>query len=310
MLPGEFELYGHRFRWVEEKCADERAEQTSLPLIRMRGPFPAEAVEWVKPSDGKAPDHGKIGECTAYFFEGVAAFIFPPDGRYLKVYIDPTADHTEFEFALFRGVLPRILHLRGTTCLHASAVAIAGGVVAFCGPSGAGKSTLAAALASRGFSLVSDDVLPLRPSPGANGVEAGPGLPELRIYPETAERLGVADRVTAPIQKQAKAHWQPRRAPEAPLPLLGIYLLEPTLRGSSEEPAALVPISRAEALIGLISNSFWVHQTETRALGKDMLCLGALLRSVPVERLMFELSDTGLAAIEDLITSSVSVSVP
>jgi hypothetical protein len=57
----------------------------------------------------------------------------------------------------------------------------------------------------------------------------------------------------------------------------------------------------------LISNSFWVHPGQTRSLGKDMQCLAALLRAVPVERLMFELSDAGLAAVEDLITSSVSV---
>ena len=64
---------------------------------------------------------------------------------------------------------------------------------------------------------------------------------------------------------------------------------------------------RPEALIGLISNSYWVHPGQTNALAKDMLCLGAMLRSVAVERLVFELSDAGIAAVEDVITSAVRV---
>jgi hypothetical protein len=309
MAPGEFELYGHRFRWVDEESADYQADPASILLIRMRQPFPADAVTWVSASDGNAPDHGQIGNCQAYLFEGVAGIIFPPDGGYLKIFIRPEAEHSALEFALFRGVLPRILHLRGTTCLHASAVAIAGGVVAFCGPSGTGKSTLAAAMACRGFPLVSDDVLPLRLNPAPNGVEALPGLPELRLCRDTVERIGIAGQVTPPLQGQFKAHWQPRRAPAAPLPLLGIYLLEPTMHGASDLPAALLPVSQPEALISLISNSYWVHASETRALGKDMLCLGAVLRSVAVERLSFEFSEGGLAAVEELITPARRMSV-
>lgn len=305
MLPGEFELYGHRFRWTGAEGAPEDPARSAISLVRMRDPFPSEAVEWLSRGDGYVPGFGKLGDCSAYEFEGVASFLFPSDGRYLKIFIDPSARHPMLEFVLFRGVLPRILHLRGTTCLHASAVAIAGGVVAFCGPSGAGKSTLAAALVSRGRSLVSDDVLPLRLVSSLNRVEVLPGLPELRLYPDSAERLGITGQVSPPLSGQAKTRWQPRRAPEIPLPLLGLYLLEPALRGCSEEPAALLPLSRPEALMGLISNSLWVHPGQTRALGKDMMCLGALLRSVTVGRLKFELSETGLAAVEDLITSGV-----
>ena len=43
-------------------------------------------------------------------------------------------------------------------------------------------------------------------------VDAGPGLPELRLYPAAAERIGIADRILAPPAGQTKAHWQPRRA--------------------------------------------------------------------------------------------------
>jgi len=302
MLPGEFELYGHRFRWIAQECAEERSDGDLISLIRMRAPFPAESVDWLSRGNGYIPAYGRLGDCSAYRFDGVADFLFPPDGRYLQMFQHPEADYAALEFALYRGVLPRVLHLHGTTCLHASAVAVEGGAIAFCGPSGAGKSTLAAALVSRGMALVSDDVVPLRFN--VTGVTAGPGLPELRVYPATADLIGIGDQVAAPMNGQTKARWQPKRAPNAPLPLRGIFLLEPQLRGTSREPATLVPLSRPEALLDLISNSFWVHPRETSALGKDMICFGRLLRSVPIFRLAYELTDGGFQAVESLMTST------
>jgi len=301
MLPGEFELYGHRFRWIEPDRAERPSGEGLISLARVREPFRIEAVDWLSPSDGKIPAYGRLGDCSAYRFDGVADFVFPPDGRYVKMFLQPEADYSSVEFVLYRGVVPRILHLRGTTSLHASAVATPAGAVAFCGPCGAGKSTLAAALVSRGLSLVTDDVLPVHEGASPDEVLAGPGLPELRVYPNTAELLGLASQVAAPIPGQTKARWQPRRAPNAPMPLRAVYLLEPSLRGSSSSPAFVSPLSRPQALLDLISNSYWVHPRATGALANDMVCLGRLLRSVPVFRLVFELSDRGFAGVEDLI---------
>src|SRR5262249_52962005 len=104
-------------------------------------------------------------------------------------------------------VIPRVLHLRGTTCLHASAVLLDGKLLAFSGASGAGKSTIAAALAARGCQLVSDDVLPLRVTPTC--LLAGPGLPELRLYPAAAVRLGIDGQAEQPLEGQSKAVWRP-----------------------------------------------------------------------------------------------------
>jgi len=307
MRPGEFSLYGHRFRWSDSDGADQSPDVIAISLVPAHEPFPAESVQWLSRSDGYIPGYGRLGTLSAYHFEGVAHFLFPHDGRFLKIFVHPGADHTALEFALYRGVLPRILHLRGTTCLHASAVATEDGVVAFVGPSGAGKSTLAAALVSRGWSLVSDDVLPLRRSPDGDEVLAGPGLPELRLHPVTADLIGIGSQVAPPIVGQTKARLQPRRAPDQPLPLLRIYLLEPSLRGLSALPATEWPMPHAEALLDLISNSFWVHPGETGALARDMVCLGSLLRSVTVTRLVYELNDTGFQAVEDVIASNTRV---
>lgn len=60
-------------------------------------------------------------------------------------------------------ILPAFLSsTRGITFLHASAVQLDGGCVAFLGPSNSGKSTLLASFLKRGFALYSDDKLAIR----------------------------------------------------------------------------------------------------------------------------------------------------
>lgn len=61
-------------------------------------------------------------------------------------------------------ILPRVLAHEGMLVLHAGAVAVDSGMMAFLGPSGIGKSTLVASLSSAGFRLLGDDVVLVAPS--------------------------------------------------------------------------------------------------------------------------------------------------
>lgn len=61
-----------------------------------------------------------------------------------------------------RVVVPLALQALGHEVLHASAVSMPCGVVAFCGPSGVGKSTVAWGLGSRGHPVRADDAVALR----------------------------------------------------------------------------------------------------------------------------------------------------
>src|SRR5262249_51652752 len=96
----------------------------------------------------------------------------------------------ELAWYLLGPILAFVLSLRRVTCLHASAVAIRGRAVAFVGPSGAGKSTLAAALAQRGFSVLSDDLLAL--SAQGDTLLAHPGVPWLRLRRTSVDTLVAA----------------------------------------------------------------------------------------------------------------------
>ena len=62
---------------------------------------------------------------------------------------------------LLGPVMGFVLLLRGLVCLHASAIVVDGFALALVGPAGAGKSTTAAAFATRGFSVLAEDVVTL-----------------------------------------------------------------------------------------------------------------------------------------------------
>jgi hypothetical protein len=87
-----------------------------------------------------------------------------------------------------RLVLPLALQVLGQEVLHASAVAVEAGAVAFCGSSGTGKSTVAYSLARRGHPPCADD---------AAAIEFGRRWPELiplpfalKLRPDSAAYYG------------------------------------------------------------------------------------------------------------------------
>jgi hypothetical protein len=81
-------------------------------------------------------------------------------------------------------ILGFALRRRGCLSLHASAVQVGHGAAIMVGPHGAGKSTIAAALATRGCRLITDDVLHLRKR--AAEWTAEPFAAGLKLWPDGA----------------------------------------------------------------------------------------------------------------------------
>jgi hypothetical protein len=101
----------------------------------------------------------------------------------------PSSDDGEVRAYLLGTALGLLCHQRGVTPLHASAIDVADGCVAFVGVSGAGKSTLIAALARRGHRVISDDVCFLRLA-ADDTVQAWPGVTRIRLWEEAKAALG------------------------------------------------------------------------------------------------------------------------
>lgn len=253
--------------------------------------------------DAWIPSFGILGREYAYRFAGIADFLLSPDGSVVRVFFAPNADPWSLDFVLLRGVIPRVLHLRGIPCLHASGVRAGGGVVGFMGSSGRGKSTLAAALVARGLPLVTDDVMPLRLDPGRQQILVGPGLHELRLYPPAAALVGVGSLISPPRPGQTKGCWtpHPRQCAPGPAPLTCLYWLHPR-RDPARQPLRTGPrLKPMKAFFAMVENSFWLHPQETKALASDMACFAPLARQVPVRRLYFEISAQGFDALQRLL---------
>jgi hypothetical protein len=132
------------------------------------------------------------GQCN----ENELLLNIPGAARYLirggkEILVDQTVISSPGDVAAFLlgtafGVL---CHQRGIPPLHASAIDVTDGCVAFVGDSGMGKSTLVAALATRGHQVIADDVCFLQRSEQGQ-VRAWPGINQLRLCEDALKALG------------------------------------------------------------------------------------------------------------------------
>jgi len=158
-----------------------------------------------------------------------------------EIVVAPESDAAVAEIPIFilGTIFGILLHQREQIVLHASAVQVNGKAVLFCGSSGAGKSTLAAALAQRGYPLVTDDLCTL----AANGPSAPlvhPDGRQLKLWAQAIDRLDLAqqrgERVRASLEK---FYVEPSEVFTEPLALGAVYALRearPPLQPGIERP--------------------------------------------------------------------------
>ena len=149
--------------------------------------------------------------------------------------------------------VPLLLAERGDLALHASAVAVPGGAVAFLGVSGSGKSTTAWALGEAGFPVLAED------GSVVTGTELWPGLAGVRLLGDGGKR----------------PHHTGGEQPSAPVPLHALVLLGP--RGGSEP--RLMPIAAEDAVLQAMPHTVHAQGTSQSAAFRGV---AHLARTVPV----------------------------
>lgn len=175
-----------------------------------------------------------------------------------------------------------LLRLRGTICLHASAVSIGDRSIAFIGPQGAGKSTTAAAFVRLGYAAISDDIVALVEAGSKFGVI--PSYPHIALCPDSADFLFGSFHALP----QISSDWEKRRLAlgsqgtrfeERSLPLGGIYVLG----YRTAYPAPFVEnMLYSEALRALVVNSYATNFLDRGMRAKEFKILGRLVARVPV----------------------------
>lgn len=256
------------------------------------------AVPPLPNEDGHAFIHSEMDGELRFFSRAEGRFVYCA-GR--EILLDPVPEMAPSALRLYilGAGLNIALFQRGLWVFHASVVCIEGKAVAFLGHPHAGKTTMAATLHRRGHTLLSDDVLAIRMT--EDGPLALPGFPRFKLWPDSAEALGVEaetlPRIKEDMDKRSCA--VARRFREEPAPLVRMYILG---EGPAPEIALLNPRQAHLELIPYWDLSkFGAAFLQGRRLGTCFLQCGELARRVPVSMLTRTTDLADLPRLADLV---------
>jgi len=244
--------------------------------------------------------HDKNGALFAYeyhlaganwlYFPQVAYYRFQSAADGVIAFPEPAAS-TEIVWDMFyRVVLPVALQALGGEALHASAVVMQQGVVAFCADSETGKSTVAYGLRRRGYDLWADDAVAFEIV--GQTIRAIP-LPFLiRLRPASAAFFDVDTTVRQRLLHPDRVE---RRKTE-PLPLVAVCVLR---REPEIDSVAIDRLSLAEGFGAVIHHAYCFDLDD---LGRKRLMMQrylSLTARVPVFHVRFKPGLSQLPAMLD-----------
>jgi hypothetical protein len=201
-------------------------------------------------------------------------------------------------------VFPYVLNLRGLEAIHATAVELNGGAVAFSGPAGAGKSTLAASFFAAGLNALGDDCLTLKFDGSVRVIPAYPGI---RLWTDSARALAIDGSNAAATSeystKRRMLGGQHRaRFSSGPVELRVIYLLS---RPGEDEPTlsdvVIEDLAAADAFIELVSASFPLDVEDREMLARHFSFMQTVAARVPVRRLRIPNDFAALPKVREAI---------
>ncbi|MEO1353053.1 MAG: serine kinase [Cyanobacteria bacterium J06635_15] len=187
-------------------------------------------------------------EEAIFYFNGIGAFHIL---KGCKIIFIPAQEACErrVRLALVGTVMAILLYQRGLLVLHASAVEINGGAVAFLGVPGQGKSSTAAAFHAHGYDFLTDDVAAVTLSQTIATI--APGFPQMKLSPETAAALDYDfESLLKLYLDDKKRGYRPiRNFAQLPLPILRIYVL------ADDPEFDIEPLSPKESVMELVRHS-------------------------------------------------------
>lgn len=163
------------------------------------------------------------------------------------------------------SVIGFLFHKRGQLVLHGAAVLHHGGVSVFVGESGAGKSTLAAHMGDRGFSILSDDTLPMATTVD-QGFVAWPGSRVFKLWRDALGALGRDVDSLREVQADLEKFFTPNLAiaPDKPLPVVEVIVLDAS---EDDDPPQLEKLHKLNALQQINENAY--RPNMVKLLGRE-----------------------------------------
>lgn len=201
---------------------------------------------------------------------------------------------------LLTQVLSFALLRQGIEPLHASVVVIDGSAIGFLGGSGHGKSSLVASFLKAGFPLITDDMLVIQRTEGS--FLAHPGLPRIKLFPRRASTLlgrRVAGRRMNPLTSKMVIPLLSKETCRVPIPLAALYVLNSP--GTPGRKVTIRRLSRREALMALIQNTFNFKMVVPERLRSNFLFNSALVMGTPVKELSYPRNFDSLPAVRKAV---------
>lgn len=247
----------------------------------------------------------RMNETEVLRFVGVADFYLQADT--IVCHVLDADEQAQIELYLLGTVMARWLEMQGAAALHASAVIVPGGAVAFLATGRAGKSTLAATFMQLGHPLLTDDLLSVQVRQDA--VVAHPGYPQMRFWPEQATHFIDEWDALPPVHPD----FSKRRAPLASTglgnfchtsrPLRALYLLD---RQDDAAGPEIKPLSLAAVLFSLVGHSFASRHINGPLHQQQRLdSLRPLALAVPARRLCYPSGNPYLSQVRRTILADL-----
>jgi hypothetical protein len=232
-----------------------------------------ESLGWKVATEPDPEDWVWLSRSRARLFWPGAGQVEVRDGKEIVIDVAPGAEERVLRLFILGPVFSILLQQRGLLVLHASAVSVGGGAVAFLGGSGWGKSTTAASLHALGHSLVADDNVAISlHNPTSDGeahsdnIDAVvlPAFPQIKLWPDSALALrdSIDDLPRLHPEMDKRAWRAASNFLSSPLPLRRIYVLHGSFDDSAlaATPAASEPgiqqLRPREACIELVKHTY------------------------------------------------------
>jgi hypothetical protein len=233
----------------------------------------------------------------------------------VRVLCGQPMNHADVCSFLLGPVIGIALRMRGTTCLHASAVEILGSAVAFLGEMGAGKSTTAAIFARNGHAVLTDDIVALEKY--GDAFFARSSYPFLNLLPDSMAlvfgshngRCSPDTEIDTEVEKtQLMLDGRGLRFESRLLALDRVYILE---RASEAAATTILPVPPREALIELSSQTYANKILDQQMRAREFQMLGELVKNVVVRRLIApanapEIDNLYRTVIQDFSSSALA----
>lgn len=212
-------------------------------------------------------------------------FVIEAGGRALWAGSAPGATIDDTATYLLGPVMGFVLRLRGTPCLHASAVAVDGRAIVLAAHSGGGKSSTAAAFARLGFPVLTDDVAALADDGGTIRVQ--PAYPRVRLWPDAVEAMFGAAEALPRLTPTWSKRFLALDGADAPfqgesLPLGTIYLFEDRRAGLAAP--VFEPLAPRTALLWLVGHSYVTYLLDRDMRAREFGLLARVARDAALVR--------------------------